>query len=102
MGAAQAGLEVVIQEDHTVLRPWGDLDVAGAQELAKFEPKGTLHYLMDMQRVSFLDGSGVQEILRLCQQIRDRGGRMSVVNSQPQVDRLLLLTGCKRFLDQSA
>lgn len=102
MGEPLAGIQVEIQDNVAVLRPWGVLDLEGAAEI-----RGTLdeaaaapanRYVMDLVNVSFMDGSGVHELLRVVSAVQSKGGHLSVVNPKPQFRRLLVLTGCARHL----
>src|SRR5689334_22108373 len=102
MGAPAAGVELDINDNVAVLRPWGDLDVVGAAairpKLEELTNGHTRQLLLDLQKVSFLDGSGLQELLRVFQHVRSLGGRVSIINGRPEVERLLTVTGCNRML----
>lgn len=103
MGAPAAGVELDINDDNVaVLRPWGELDVVGAAairpKLDELTTRHTRQVLLDLQKVSFLDGSGLQELIRVFHHVRALGGRVSIINGRPEVEKLLTVTGCNRML----
>lgn len=103
MGETAAGLDLDLHERVAILKPWGVLDVNGSaaiRPLMDDAAKSTAeHFLFDLGDVSFLDGSGLKEIVRFGEAISSRGGRISLINGRPQVQRLLSVTGSARFLN---
>jgi len=103
VGESMAGLTYDLKDDIAVLKPWGTLDLEGAAQirgaLDEAASKPATRYLVDMQEVQFIDGSGLRELMRTLETVRARGARMSVINSKPQFARLLVLTGANRRLD---
>lgn len=101
-----AGLDYDVSDQTATVRPWGVLDVCGT---ASIRPQmesalglSVNHFLFDLSRVSFLDGSGLQELMRFRDAVFERGARMSVVNGGSSFLRLLSITKANRLLDPTA
>jgi anti-anti-sigma factor len=88
------------------LIPKGELDLgstpAMADALAAAELEGAVRIVVDMALVSFLDCSGLSVVLgaynRACRDDRE----LTIVNAQPAVRRMFILTGCKDMLTGTA
>jgi anti-anti-sigma factor len=88
------------------LFPKGELDMGSAHAmgdaLAAAELEGAARIVVDMALVSFLDCSGLSVLLgaynRACRDDRD----LTIVNAQPAVRRMFILTGCKDMLTGTA
>lgn len=92
-----AGIHLEIEDDVAVLRPWGTLDIEGAEQI-RSQVDGLLgldcdSVLLDLQHVGFMDASGLKELLRMRDAVRARGGALSVVNGKPQVRRFMDVVG---------
>ncbi len=100
MGEPLAGLQLDFQNDVAVLKPWGTLDLMGAAAIRPFLDEAAAapcrEYLVDMGGVSFIDGSGVRELMRVVDAAYNKGARMSIVNGSPRTKRLFALTGFLR------
>lgn len=103
MGNQAAGLDLDMRDHTAIVRPWGVLDLGGSAVIRPLMDEAAdsaaSHFLFDLDRVSFLDGSGLQELLRFNAAVRQRGKRLSIINSGAQVRRLFLVTGSNRELD---
>jgi anti-anti-sigma factor len=83
--------------------PKGELDLGSAQAmsdaLASAELEGATSMVIDMALVSFLDCSGLSVVVgaynRACRDDRE----LAIVNAQPAVRRMFVLTGCKDMLN---
>ena len=54
---------------------------------------------MDLSRASFLDSSGLGALTNSMRRIERKGGRLVVINTDPQLRRVFELTGLKRVLN---
>jgi anti-anti-sigma factor len=54
---------------------------------------------IDLRRVSFLDSTGLHLITEANARLRERGGRLLIVEGPPQVSRVFELTGLSGHLD---
>lgn len=77
----------------------GEIDQHCAREL-RSAIDGRLHenrevkrLVFDLERVSFMDSSGIGVILGRYRFMRDRGGETAIVNAQKNVEKLLRLSG---------
>ncbi|MGV9348645.1 STAS domain-containing protein [Streptomyces spiralis] len=91
-------VEVTVErEDVALLKAEGYLDVDTATELqahlANQLHHGRRHFLLDLTGVPFMDSSGMNIILRVYQEVRDRPGSVHIIAPAPAVRRVLDLTG---------
>ncbi|MFE9174273.1 STAS domain-containing protein [Streptomyces kebangsaanensis] len=100
MPIAQNPLSVevtLVREDVALLTVGGYLDVDTATELqahlANQLHHGRRHFLLDLSGVPFMDSSGMNIILRVYQEVRDRPGSVHIIAPTPAVRRILDLTG---------
>ncbi|WP_037853853.1 STAS domain-containing protein [Streptomyces sp. NRRL S-340] len=100
MSVAQNPLSVevtLIREDVALFAVEGYLDVDTATELqahlANQLHHGRRHFLLDLTGVPFMDSSGMNIILRVYQEVRERPGSVHIIAPVPAVRRILDLTG---------
>lgn len=100
MPIAQNPLSVevtLVREDVALLTVEGYLDVDTATELqahlANQLHHGRRHFLLELSGVPFMDSSGMNIILRVYQEVRDRPGSVHIIAPTPAVRRILDLTG---------
>ncbi|MFF8594035.1 STAS domain-containing protein [Streptomyces sp. NPDC015220] len=100
MPIAQNPLSVEVtvpREDVALLTVEGYLDVDTATELqahlANQLHHGRRHFLLDLTGVPFMDSSGMNIILQVYQEVRDRPGSVHIIAPTPAVRRILDLTG---------
>ena len=78
----------------------GELDLASAPELAELAGElvrnGADNIIVDAQRLSFCDSSGLRILVSIANDLRPTGGRVAILNPQPIVLRVLELTGLDR------
>jgi len=75
----------------------GRLDVAGTQQidpkLADLTGPPTRSVIVDLSKVGFLASAGVRTLLINAKALRSRGGRMVLLNPDPNVSKVLELSG---------
>ncbi|MEU3349363.1 STAS domain-containing protein [Streptomyces sp. NPDC006700] len=85
------------REDVALLTVEGYLDVDTATELqahlANQLHHGRRHFLLELSAVPFMDSSGMNIILRVYQEARERAGSVHIIAPAPAVLRILELTG---------
>ncbi|MFB6961567.1 STAS domain-containing protein [Streptomyces sp. NPDC056309] len=85
------------REDVALLTVEGYLDVDTATELqahlANQLHHGRRHFLLELSAVPFMDSSGMNIILRVYQEARERAGSVHIIAPAPAVLRILDLTG---------
>lgn len=79
------------------ISPRGEIDIATApelaQRLAELQEAGT-PTVLDLSGVSFMDSSGIATLLRAVNAARENRWKFEVdLNAQPQVERLIQLSG---------
>jgi len=93
-----AQFEATISEPGVpVLLVRGEIDVASAPEfhasLSDLIGQGPEIIIVDMSEVSFIDSTGLGVLVGAEKQMRDAGQALRLVVTQPQIIRLLELTG---------
>ena len=103
--AGQAFNLVTAQEDDaTVIRVAGELDLASADELdqaiRKAEETGIGTIVVNLSDLSFIDSTGLSVLLRARTRARQDGERLRFVRSRHDaVTRLLALTDTRHLFD---
>lgn len=98
MGAAEFGTSIHEADGHLVLVVWGEMDLAA---VAQFEDAldqacrfDDLEIRLDLERVSFMDSSGVRAILGAGEELAARGRRLQINRFlSPAVMRLFTIAG---------
>jgi anti-anti-sigma factor len=79
------------------VRAAGELDIASGpglwDVLADGISRGRDEIVLDLERVTFIDSSGLSVILRAHKTMEDRGGKVALRSLQPQTRKLLELAG---------
>ena len=94
-----AGFEVRVEPAREVVRvkAIGELDLATGPELhgkvVELVAVGFEHVIIDLRGLSFIDASSVGLLLRLADQARASGWRLSLIPGDDRVQRVLALTG---------
>ena len=65
------------------------------------ESKNIINLVLDFDRVTFMDSSGIGVIAGRYKQIQARGGKVMVIRVKPQVDKILEISGLKKILECS-
>ncbi|WP_188196596.1 STAS domain-containing protein [Nonomuraea sp. SYSU D8015] len=97
-------VNVEIANGRTVVRARGEIDMATAGLLGSVldnlrRSDGCRQVEIDLGQVSFMDCSGIRELLRAKRRFRRQGGSLTIVACSSRVDRLLELAGLDRRLD---
>jgi|SRR5580704_17342935 anti-sigma B factor antagonist len=95
---SEAQFEATVSEPGVpVLLVRGEIDVASAPEfhasLSDLIGQGPEIIIVDMSDVSFIDSTGLGVLVGAEKQMRDAGQALRLVVTQPQIIRLLELTG---------
>ncbi|HXE71385.1 MAG TPA: STAS domain-containing protein [Candidatus Nitrosotenuis sp.] len=87
----------------TVVRMRGDLDLAGVNrikpQVEKLLEQSRVRLIYDMRELSHIDSTGLGFLVWSRKRVRDQGGTLNLVISQPGVQRLLEITGLLRLFD---
>lgn len=82
----------------------GEIDQSCAARLRieidrKIQENHIKNLVLDFGKVSFMDSSGIGVILGRYKQIKALGGKTMIIRPQPQVDKVLELSGLKKLMD---
>lgn len=82
----------------------GELDHCSAQNIRRLldgciRDGDVKNMILDMERLAFMDSSGIGVILGRYKQIKDKGGRMMVRNMNRQVERVFRLSGMNQVIE---
>jgi anti-sigma B factor antagonist len=84
--------------DVFVLRVAGEIDVAASGAVrARVDGAAAGPLVVELSEVSFVDSSGLRELLRAGMECESRGGRLVLACVPPVLERLLDLTGTARM-----
>jgi anti-sigma B factor antagonist len=80
----------------------GELDMASAELLQRAIEDDELHaetsVVLDLERLEFIDSTGLRVILKALEHCRGRGQYFAITRGSPQVQRLLSITGVAAHL----
>ena len=82
----------------------GELDQSCASQIReKIDKELTIHSMnnlvMDFDKVNFMDSSGIGILIGRYKLIKALGGKMLIIRTQPQVDKVIELSGLKKLMD---
>ena len=103
MGAPdQLQIEVREEPDRVILRLDGELDMASAPllrgALEQVQPDAAAMIVLDLERLRFIDSTGLRVILWAREHYLGRGQELAVTPGSPQVQRLLAVSGAGEHL----
>ncbi len=82
----------------------GELDQSCAAEIReKIDKEINMHSIVnlvvDFDRVDFMDSSGIGMLIGRYKLIKARGGKMLIIRTSPQVDKIIELSGLKGLIE---
>jgi len=99
-------MEIKIENIGTtlVVKPSGELDHHTAANLKEvldreIDTHNIVNMILDFDKVTFMDSSGIGVIVGRYKQISARGGKVMVIRVNPQVDKIFEISGLKKILD---
>lgn len=98
-------LDIEVKQDTLLVRPGGELDLAVADDLrsaleAALDREPAKNLVFNLARVSFIDSSGLGVLLGRYRRVSKNGGKVLIVSPQPQVRRILDLSGLLRVMGE--
>ena len=83
-----------------------ELDHHNAEEIRKesdhlIERNHIRYVIFDFAETNFMDSSGIGMIMGRYKNMVSRGGKMMLVRPQPQVDKVLELSGIKKLFEKN-
>ena len=87
-----------------VVKPEGELDHHSAKDVREMidreiELKKIKNLVLDFNKVSFMDSSGIGVIAGRYKIINSLGGKIMVIRANEQVDKILEISGLKKILE---
>lgn len=91
-------LQIEYTQETLFVRPSGELDLSVADDFRStleenLQKNPVKHLIFNLSQVRFIDSSGLGVILGRYKRVTQHGGRVSLVGAQPQVRRILALSG---------
>lgn len=90
-------LETRQENDHTVLEVGGEIDVYTAPKLreriTELVDQGNLDIIIDLEKVEFMDSTGLGVLVGGLKKIRTKGGSLSLVCTQERLLKIFRITG---------
>ncbi len=80
----------------TIVSVEGEINLESSPQLRKaFEDllkKGTQKIILDFQRISYIDSSGLATCVELFQRLQEKSGKLSLVNVSPKIRNVFEVT----------
>ncbi|MDD4237807.1 MAG: anti-sigma F factor antagonist [Desulfotomaculaceae bacterium] len=99
-------LDIEFKQDTLLVRPGGELDLSVAdffrnnlEESLDREPATNI--VFNLAQVSFVDSSVLGVLLGRYKRVSKKGGKVIIVSPQPQVRKILELSGLFRIMGES-
>jgi anti-sigma B factor antagonist len=93
-------LETSERDGLTVLTLRGEIDVYTAprmrQAIVDLVDAGSLNIVVDMEKVDFLDSTGLGVLVEGLKRVRTRGGSLSIVVTQDKIVKIFDITGLNK------
>jgi anti-sigma B factor antagonist len=90
-------LKVRNQADHTILEVGGEIDVYTApklrEKLIELVNEGSSHLVVDLEKVDFLDSTGLGVLVGGLKRVRNNDGSLSLVCTQDKILKIFRITG---------
>ena len=83
--------------DRTIVEVGGEIDVYTAprlrEQLVDLVADGKYHLVVDMERVDFLDSTGLGVLVGALKRVRSNDGDLYIVCTQPRIRKVFEVTG---------
>jgi anti-sigma B factor antagonist len=90
-------LKVRKQGDHAVLEVAGEIDVYTApklrEKLIELVNEGSYHVVVDLEKVDFLDSTGLGVLVGGLKRVRNHDGSLELVCTQDKILKIFRITG---------
>jgi anti-sigma B factor antagonist len=87
----------------TVIEVAGEIDVYTApklrEKIAALVDEGVLHLVIDLERVEFLDSTGLGVLVGGLKRVRTHDGSLSLVCTQERLLKIVRITGLTKVFD---
>jgi anti-sigma B factor antagonist len=90
-------LNVRKEDDHSVLEVAGEIDVYTApklrEQLIELVSDGSYHIVVDLEKVDFLDSTGLGVLVGGLKRVRNHDGSLQLVCTQEKILKIFRITG---------
>ncbi|GAB6182151.1 anti-sigma F factor antagonist [Desulfotomaculum defluvii] len=98
-------LDMEQQQDTLLVRLGGEMDFGVADKMRKaldneLVDRRAKNLVLNLSRVTFIDSSGLGVILGRYKRLANCGGKVILVGAQPQVRRILELSGLVQIMEE--
>lgn len=96
-------IELKLVRNTVVVKLQGELDMLIAEKLRreidnKLEDKHVNNLIINLEKVTFIDSSGLGVIIGRYKKIASRKGRMYIVGASPSVEKILVFSGINKLI----
>lgn len=86
-----------------IVRVAGELDMLIADKMRieidkRIDESGIKNLILNLEKVTFIDSSGLGVVIGRYKRIKSKGGRMFIVGAKPQVEKILFFSGVNRLV----
>ena len=96
-------VEAIREKDVSVIALRGEIDVYTApllrQKIVDLVDEGALNIVVDMEKVDFLDSTGLGVLVEGLKRVKTRGGTLSLVATQDKILKIFDITGLNKATD---
>ena len=93
-------VEAIREKDVSVIALRGEIDVYTApllrQKIVDLVDEGALNIVVDMEKVDFLDSTGLGVLVEGLKRVKTRGGTLSLVATQDKILKIFDITGLNK------
>src|SRR2546425_3360927 len=93
-------VESIREKDLSVIALRGEIDVYTApllrQKIVDLVDEGALNIVVDMEKVDFLDSTGLGVLVEGLKRVKTRGGNLSLVATQDKILKIFDITGLNK------
>lgn len=96
-------IELKLIRNTLIIRLKGEFDLLRAEKIRreideKLREAKVLNLIINLEKVSFIDSSGLGVIIGRYKKIKQKGGGMYIVGAQPVVEKILILSGINKLV----
>lgn len=96
-------IDIKLVRNTVVVKLQGELDMLIAEKLrreidSKLEDKHVNNLIINLEKVTFIDSSGLGVIIGRYKKIASRKGRMYIVGASPSVEKILVFSGINKLI----
>lgn len=96
-------IELKMIRNTLIIRLQGEFDLVNAENIRslideKLQEKQINNLILNLNKVSFVDSSGLGVILGRYKKVKAKNGQMYIVGAQPVVKKILTLSGINKLI----